>query len=114
MSKNRERVVVLGASPKPERFAFRALQMLLEYGYEATPVNPAFDEILGQRCFRSIADVPRPIDTVTMYLGSRRSDPLIAAIVAASPRRIIFNPGAENSRLEQAARERGIDVLHDC
>lgn len=107
-------VVVLGASPKPDRFAFRAMRMLLDHGFQAVPVNPAFSEILGQRCHASIADVPAPIDTVTMYLGSRRSDLLIEEIIAAKPRRIIFNPGAENDRLEKTAREHGIEVLRDC
>jgi predicted CoA-binding protein len=107
-------VVVLGASPKPDRFAFRALRMLLDRGVRAAPVNPAFPEILGQRCHASIADVPGPIDTVTMYLGARRSDPLIEEIIAAKPRRIIFNPGSENERLEKIAREHGVEVLRDC
>ncbi len=107
-------VAVLGASPKPDRYAFRAMQMLRDYGHRAVPVNPAFDEILGERCHRSIADVPQPIDTVTMYLGKARSDPLIDDILAAKPRRIIMNPGAENDTLAEKARERGIEVVYDC
>ena len=69
-------------------------------------MNPAFDEILGETCYRSLADVPEPIDTVTMYLGKQRSDPLIDEIVAAKPRRIIMNPGAENDELARKARSR--------
>src|SRR5205823_10933680 len=69
----------------------------------ALPIYPAFAEILGETCYRSIADVPTPIDTVTMYLGSQRSDPLIGEIIAAKPRRILFNPGAENDWFEQQA-----------
>jgi len=78
------------------------------------PVNPAFPEILGDTCYRSIADVPEPIDTVTMYLGKQRSDPLIDEIVGAKPRRIIMNPGAENADLASAARTAGIEVVEDC
>lgn len=107
-------VVVLGASPKADRFAFRAMKLLQQHGHRAIPVNPAFDEILGEPCYKSISDVGEPIDTVTMYLGPGRSDPLIEEIVSAKPRRIIMNPGAENDALEDAAKAQGIEVVHGC
>ncbi len=109
-----ERVVVLGASPNEERYANRALKMLLEYGHQPIPVNPAFEEILGIKCYKSISEVPGPVDTVTMYLGAARSEPLIADILAAKPKRIIFNPGAENGNLAEAAKAEGIEPLEAC
>ncbi|MBA2742743.1 MAG: CoA-binding protein [Chthoniobacterales bacterium] len=109
-----EIVAVLGASPKPDRYAFRAMEMLRQHGHRAVPVNPAFEEILGEKCYRSIADVVEPIDTVTMYLGKQRSDPLIGDIVQAKPRRIIMNPGAENGDLAAKAEAAGIEVDYAC
>jgi predicted CoA-binding protein len=109
-----ETVAILGASPKPDRYAYRAVRMLRDHGHRAIPVNPAFDEILGEKCYPSIADVPGPIDTVTMYLGKQRSDPLIDEIVAAKPRRIIMNPGAENDDLAEKARTAQIEVEEAC
>lgn len=107
-------VVVLGASPKPDRFAYRAMKMLLAHGHRAIPVNPAFRDILGQPCHRSISEVEEPIDTITMYLGAARSEPLIPEIIQARPKRIIFNPGAENDHLAAEAAKSGIEVLEDC
>lgn len=109
-----ETVAILGASPKPDRYAYRAMEMLRAHGHRAIPVNPAFPEILGEACYRSIADVPEKIDTVTMYLGKARSDPLAQEIVAARPRRIIMNPGAENDDLAAQARDAGIEVDYAC
>ena len=109
-----ETVAVLGASPKADRYAYRAMEMLRQHGHRAIPVNPAFEDILGEKCYRTIADVPGPIDTVTMYLGKQRSDPLIAEIVKAKPRRIIMNPGAENDDLTVKAEAAGIEVDYDC
>jgi len=109
-----QRVAVLGASPKPDRYAFKAMQMLRQHGHEPLPVNPAYDEILGVKCYRRINDVPAPIDTLTVYLGKRRSDPLVEQITSALPRRIILNPGAENDELASAARKRGIEVVEGC
>src|SRR3954452_16011256 len=109
-----ENVAVLGASPKPDRYAFRAMEMLRQHGHRALPVNPAFDEILGEPCYKSIRDVPQPIDTVTMYLGKARSDALIDDILAAKPRRISMNPGADNADLAEQAEANGIEVVEDC
>src|SRR5471030_2009325 len=107
-------VVVLGATPQPDRYAFMAMQRLQDHGFEAIPVNPAFTEVLGERCYASISDVPGPIDTVTMYLGAARSTPLIQDILKAKPRRIIFNPGAENPELARAASLAGIETVNGC
>lgn len=107
-------MAVLGASPKPDRYAYKAMQMLRDYGHRAIPVNPAFGEILGEKCYPSVADVPDKIDTVTLYLGKARSDPLIDEIVGAKPRRIVMNPGAESEDLATKAREHGIEVVEGC
>lgn len=109
-----ETVVVLGASPKEDRYAYKAMKMLQEYGHHPIPVNPAFESVLGEKCYPSISEVPGPIDSVTLYLGEARSEPLIADILAAKPRRIIFNPGAENAHLAQEAEEIGIEALEAC
>ena len=109
-----ERVVVLGATPKEDRYANQAMKLLVEYGHRPIPVNPAFDEVLGEKCYGSIAAVPGPIDTVTMYLGEARSEPLVTEILEARPRRIIFNPGAENPHLASEAKARGIEVVEGC
>ena len=111
---NRQRVVVMGASPKPHRYAFKAMKMLQEHGHAPLLVNPAYDEIDGIKCYRDIAEVPVPIDTVTVYLGKRRSDPLIDQITGVSPHRIILNPGAENDQLTSAARAKNIEVVEGC
>ncbi len=109
-----EAVAILGASPKPDRYAFRAFEMLRQYGHRPIPVNPAFAEVLGERCYARISDVTEKIDTVTVYLGKARSDALIEEVVSAEPRRIIMNPGAENAALARAAEQRGIEVVEGC
>ena len=109
-----ETVAILGASPKPDRYAYKAFQMLREYGHQPVPVNPAFEEILGEKCYPTIAEAPKPIDTVTMYLGEARSNPLIDQIIGTKPRRIIMNPGAENQTLAQKAEDAGIEVVEGC
>ena len=109
-----ETVAILGASPKPDRYARKALEMLREYGHKPVPINPAYKDILGEKCYPNIASTPGPIDTVTIYLGEERSNSLINEIVSARPRRIIMNPGAENEILAAKATEAGIEVVEAC
>ena len=109
-----DRVIVLGASPKPNRYSFKAMQMLQKHGHAVVPVNPGYEEILGVKCYPRIGEVPEPIDTITIYLGQRRSDPLIDQITGAGARRLILNPGAENNALTDAATQRGIEVVEGC
>jgi predicted CoA-binding protein len=112
--KSSETVAVLGASPKPNRYSFKAMELLKEYGHKPVPINPAFDEILGEKCYPGIAAAQRPIDTVTLYLRATRSNPLIEEILSVKPKRIIMNPGAENETLAEKARDQDIEVIEGC
>jgi hypothetical protein len=107
-------IAVLGASPKPDRYSNQAVRLLASYDYRPIPVNPTCDEIEGLPCFPNLAAIGEPVHTITLYLGSARSTPLIDEIVAAKPQRIILNPGAENEELAAAASGAGIEVVEGC
>ena len=107
-------VAVLGASPKEERYSNQAVKLLLDTGYEVIPVNPAGMEIHGITSVRSLADIDLPVDTLTVYVNSRRSDEMTEEILNLAPRRIIFNPGAENDRLAEECERAGIKVENAC
>ena len=92
----------------------KAMERLQHHGYQAVPVNPAFTEVLGEKCYASIGEVSGPVDTVTMYLSAAKSTPLLDEIIQARPKRIIFNPGAENEELAKAAEGAGIEVVNGC
>lgn len=109
-----ETVAVVGASPKPERYSNKAVRLLQEYGHTVLPVNPAQKEIEGLPVTARIGDLPRDIDTVTVYVGPAHSSALLEPLVALRPRRVIFNPGAENPALEDGLRAAGIDVEEAC
>lgn len=114
MQPNKRTVVVLGASDSPERYSFKAMQRLLEKGFQAIPVNPKLRELQGVPAAARIADVQGPVDTLTIYLSPQRSTPLADEIVALSPRRVLLNPGAENPDLERKLDEAGLPWMHAC
>ncbi len=107
-------VAVLGASNKPERYSHQAVVLLAEKGHAVFPVHPALAAIDGHPVFKRLADVPVPLDTVTMYVSPEHSTGMADAIVAAQPRRTIFNPGTENPELEAKLAAAGIAVVHAC
>lgn len=107
-------VSVLGASPNPERYSHMAVKMLAESGHSVFPVNPKAGDIDGIPAFKRLPDIPAPIHTVSVYLAPERSDDAAEDILAVHPKRVIFNPGAENPALARRLRENGTEVLEAC
>jgi predicted CoA-binding protein len=109
-----ERVAILGASSDRSRYAYRAFELLRAHGHTALPVNPTLDAIDGVPVAHRLADLDAPVDTVTVYMRPALSEPLAEAIIAARPKRVIFNPGAESPRLRARLEAAGIRVQWAC
>jgi len=114
MSDKRQRVVVVGASPNPERYSNRAMRMLLEHGHEAIPVHPAVAQIEGVPACKSLAEVSGPVDTATLYVSPIRSSAMQEELLKLKPQRVIFNPGAENPALRDALESADIKTIEAC
>lgn len=105
--------VVLGASPNPERYSNMAVNRLTAKGHPVVAIGsrPA-----------SIGDIPvitehpplEQVDTVTMYLNPVAQKAYYDYILQLHPRRIIFNPGAENEELEAIAKQNNIQPVEAC
>ena len=107
-------VVVLGASNKPLRYSNQAIRLLLEKGYPVTPVHPKTDIIEGLPVAPSLQAVALPVDTLTLYVGPQRLEPLIHELIALRPGRVIFNPGTESRDLAHRLEQAGIHWLEAC
>jgi predicted CoA-binding protein len=114
MNPQQHRVALLGASPKPHRYAYQAQELLQAMGYPVIPVNPAIPEVLGVPVTRHLSEIDGPVQTLTLYLGSARLEPLIEDIVRLAPGRVIFNPGTESTTLQQALDQAGIAWMEGC
>jgi predicted CoA-binding protein len=109
-----KRVVVLGASPKPDRYSNKAVKLLLEHGYSVVPVHPIANEIEGLPVAPDLSAVHGPTDTLTVYLSPAKAASLQSDILALKPGRVIFNPGTENPPLKAALEEAGIHTEEAC
>lgn len=114
MSKAKQRVVILGASDKPQRYSHLALKSLREHGHEVIPVHPRLDAIEGINVRHDLDQVTGPIDTVTVYVGASVSSTLQDKLLRLKPGRVIFNPGAENPQLKEALEAAGIATEEAC
>lgn len=112
-----EVVAVLGASNDSSRYAYKAMEMLREFGHEPIPVHPRETEVLGKKVIPDIgalAQEGKKIDTVTVYVNSAISQKYEKDFIKLKPGRVIFNPGAENPQLEKSLKENGIKVENAC
>ncbi len=108
------RVAVLGASPKEDRYSFKAMRMLREHGHKPIPIHPAGHTVDGIAGFKSLGKIDKPVDTLTFYVNSKISSGLKDEIIKLNPRRVIFNPGAENEELAEILESAGIEVVIAC
>ncbi|MEW6412455.1 MAG: CoA-binding protein [Candidatus Zixiibacteriota bacterium] len=108
------RAAVLGASPKEDRYSFKAVRMLKEHGFQPIPVHPAGHAVDGVPGLKSLDDITGAVDTLTVYVGPGISSAELDRILRLKPRRVIFNPGAENSGLAEELRKNGIEVVEAC
>lgn len=107
-------VAVLGASTNEERYSFKAVRMLKEHGHKPIPIHPAGHVVDGITAAKQLADVGDEIDTLTIYVNPKISGGEFDNIVNLKPRRVVFNPGAENSELADKLRDTGIEVVEAC
>jgi uncharacterized protein len=107
-------VVLLGASDKKDSYSYKAFHLLLSKGHEVFPVNPRLTAIDGAKVYESIAAIKNEIDTITIYVSKEISAKLKDEILGLGAKRIIFNPGAENTGLIAEAAARGIVVEQAC
>ncbi|MGB5199140.1 MAG: CoA-binding protein [Sedimenticolaceae bacterium] len=114
MNNSEHHVAVLGASPKPARYANQCIRLLKQHGYRITPVHPRVERIEDLVVSSSLEEIADPVDTLTLYVGRKLLEPQTEAIVELRPRRVIFNPGTESRLVQSRLDQAGIPWLEAC
>jgi predicted CoA-binding protein len=109
-----EKVIVLGASPKEDRYANKAVKRLLDQGYQVIPVNPAHSVVEGIQTLPHLKDCPTNVHTLTLYLRPELLVKQKEDIAAIKPKRVIFNPGTESEETKSFLQQKGIETLEAC
>ena len=110
-----KKTVILGATPNVYRYAYLAAESLTDKGHEIVPLGIKKGKVFDHPIL-NLRDKPKieNVDTVTMYIGPQHQHEWMEYIVELKPKRIIFNPGTENSEFERYARKKGIEVEEAC
>ena len=105
--------MVYGASTNPERYAFKATELLVAHKHEVVLVGQKTGEVLGLPILHGHPKL-NEVDTMTLYVGPQNQGDLLAYIQVIQPRRIIFNPGTENPEFYQLLKLNDIKVEIAC
>ena len=108
-----KKTLVLGASSKPDRYAFKAITKLVEKGHSVIAIGQNAGEVAGITI--RTKNIPLAnIDTVTLYLNPARQRDYYNYIVETKPKRVVFNPGTENPEFYQLLELNKIKVEIAC
>ena len=109
----KKKTLIIGATPNPDRYAYKAAHKLVQYGHPIVNVGVKKGEVANQP-IETPSNIHSDIDTITLYVNPANQQELYQYILDTKPKRIIFNPGTENDQLVQKAREHGIETLEAC
>ncbi len=106
-------IAVVGISDKPDRPSHAVARYLKARGYRIVPVNPALKEVLGEKAYPSLAEVPGTIDLVDVFRKSADVPPIADAAIRAGARFFWMQEGIENGEARARLESAGIPVVMD-
>lgn len=110
---NCKTIAIVGLSPKTDRPSYGVAQYLKEHGWCIIPVNPATDEILGERCYPDLASIPGPVDAVDIFRRSEDVPPIVEAAIKKGAKAVWMQEGVVNEEAALHARKAGLWVVMD-
>lgn len=108
-----KRTLVLGASENPERYSNKAIKSLRKHGHDVVAIGHKSGKVEDVGIITDRPNIEN-LDTVTMYLNAGNQRQYYDYIFSQNPKRIVFNPGAENPELEKMAQGKGIIPQEAC
>jgi predicted CoA-binding protein len=106
-------VAVVGLSPKRYRASYGVSETLQASGYRIFPVNPNESEVLGQKCYARLEDIPEKIDIVDIFRRSEFVPEIVDTAIRIGARAIWMQEGVEDEASAERARRAGLFVIMD-
>lgn len=108
-------IAVVGCSPDPGRASHQVASYLMDAGYRVIPVNPACDEVLGERCYPSLADIPEPVEVVNVFRRPEHAAEVVREAARIRVKGAWLQDGVVSPEAARLAREAGLRfVMDDC
>jgi predicted CoA-binding protein len=106
-------VAVVGLSDDPGRPSYLVAQYLQNHGYRIVPVNPGCQEILGQKCYPSLRDIPFPVEVVDIFRKVEAIPAIVDEAIAVGAKAVWLQLGLEEPQSAQKARQAGLQVVQN-
>lgn len=106
-------IAIVGLSDKPERESYQVADYLQRHGYRIIPVNPAVPEVLGERSYPSLIEVPETIDVVDVFRRAEAVPAIVDEAIAIGAKTIWLQLGIVNKEAEEKARAAGLQFVAD-
>ena len=111
--KNTRTIAVVGLSPKPVRDSHDVSAYIQRAGYRIIPVNPGQKEILGEKCYKDLGDIPHPVDMVNVFRRSEFIPPIAEAAIAIKAKSLWLQLGISHYEASTRAQAAGLVVVED-
>jgi uncharacterized protein len=106
-------IAVVGLSAQWHRPSYFAAKYLQEHGYRVIPVNPTYPEILGEKSYRKLADIPVPVDVVDCFRRSSEIPALADEAIAIGAKVLWMQLGVDNAEARRKAEGAGLEVVEN-
>ena len=106
-------IAVVGISDRPSRDSYRVAAYLAQAGYVIIPVNPNVTQVLGERCWPTLDDAPKPIEVVDVFRRSELVEPVVDAAIRVGAKAVWMQDGVVNEAAAAKARAAGLLVVMD-
>lgn len=110
---SKKSIAVVGASDRPERYGNRVFRSLVGRGYRVFPVHPTLDEIDGIKVYKTLSDVPEPIEAVDIVVNPAVAEEVVRECHRLGIKHVWLQPGAESPASIQFCETNGITCIHD-
>jgi predicted CoA-binding protein len=110
---NAKTIAIVGASPNPDKASYGIMQKLLSVGYNVVPINPTETEILGQRSYPSLIDVPEPIDIVDVFRRAEDTPAIADDAITIGAKALWLQTGIASEDAAARAKAGGLMVVMD-
>jgi predicted CoA-binding protein len=107
-------IAIVGASSNPDRSSYGIMWKLLKVGYRVIPINPNETEVLGQKAYPSLSDVPVPIDIVDVFRRAEYTPAIADEAVKVHAKALWLQQGVTNEDAAARAKAGGLTVVMDA
>jgi predicted CoA-binding protein len=112
--KTSKTIAVVGLSSNPMRPSFAVTEYMQSAGYRIIPVNPNETEVLGEKSYSRLEDVPEKIDIVDIFRRAEEVAPVVESAIRIGARAVWMQQGIENGEAAKKARSAGLAVVEDA